>query len=98
MFWPERWTLEGPSLAKARSKEFRLHREAWIPFNYGPGNCVGRALAMNEMRAVLAALVRRFDMRLASGFEPGEWEQKLVDGYTLGRGALPVIMSGRTKG
>jgi cytochrome P450 len=67
-----------------------------MPFNYGPGNCVGRALAMNEMRAVIAMLVRRFDMHLDPGFSPGKWEDELVDGYILGRGALPVVMSSRS--
>jgi cytochrome P450 len=87
---------EGPLIAKARGHEFRLHKAAWTPFNYGPGNCIGRALAMNEMRAVLAVLVRRFDMRLAPGFELGNWERDLFDGYLLGRGALPVVMSARS--
>jgi cytochrome P450 len=95
-FSPERWTVEGPSLAKARGQEFRLDKAAWMPFNYGPGNCIGRTLAMNEMRAVLAILVRRFDMRLAPGFEPSNWERNLVDGYALRRGPLPVVMSERT--
>jgi cytochrome P450 len=95
-FWPERWTAEGPSLTKARGEEFRLYKAAWMPFNYGPGNCVGRALAMHEMRAVLAMLVRRFDMHLAPGFNPGEWEDELVDGYILGRGPLPVVMNSRS--
>jgi hypothetical protein len=94
-FWPERWTAEGPSLAEAGGQEFRLHKAAWMPFNYGPGNCIGRALAMNEMRAVLAALVRQFDVHLATGFEPSRWEEGLVDGYLLWRGALPVVMTTR---
>jgi cytochrome P450 len=96
MFWPERWTIDGPSIAKARGQEFRLHKDGWVAFNYGPGNCIGRTLAMNKMRAVLAALVRRFDMQLVPVFKPGNWEQKLVDGYVLGCGALPVIMSARS--
>jgi hypothetical protein len=57
-----------------------------MPFNYGPGNCIGRALAMNKMRVVLAALVRRFDMHLAPDFKLGNWERDLFDGYLLGRG------------
>jgi cytochrome P450 len=67
-----------------------------MPFNYGPGNCIGRAVAMSEMRAVLAILVRRFDIRLAPGFKPSTWEEGLVDGYILARNTLPVIMRERT--
>jgi cytochrome P450 len=61
----------------------------------GPWNCIGRALAMGEMRAVLAALVRRFDMRLAPAFDRAVWERELEDRFVLSRGALPVIMSKR---
>jgi hypothetical protein len=50
---------------------------------------------MGEMRAVLAALVRRFDIRLAPAFDRGAWERELEDHFVLARGALPVIMSKR---
>jgi hypothetical protein len=50
---------------------------------------------MGEMRAVLAALVRRFDIRLAPAFDRAAWERELEDRFVLARGALPVIMSKR---
>jgi cytochrome P450 len=34
-FWPERWTKDGPKLAEARGKEFRLSQAAYIPFSFG---------------------------------------------------------------
>jgi cytochrome P450 len=61
----------------------------------GPGNCVGRTLAKTEMRAVLAALVRRFDVRFADGFQPASWEEALEDQYILTCGTLPVVMTKR---
>jgi hypothetical protein len=62
----------------------------------GPGNCIGRSLALKEMRAVLAAIVRRFDIRFADGFDPAMWEPHLKDRFILMPGALPVVMSKRT--
>ncbi|EJD04675.1 uncharacterized protein FOMMEDRAFT_153745 [Fomitiporia mediterranea MF3/22] len=37
---------------------------AFIPFSYSPANCAGRALAMAELRMVVALLVQCFDMHL----------------------------------
>jgi cytochrome P450 len=59
----------------------------------GPGNCVGRSLALHEMRTVLAALVRRFDFQFAPGFQPEAWTAQLKDFYILTRGHLPVVLS-----
>jgi cytochrome P450 len=42
----------------------------------GWGACIGRVAALRAMRAVLAALVRRFDMRFAPGFDVDEWERE----------------------
>jgi hypothetical protein len=47
------------------------------------------------MRAVLGALVRRFDVRFADGFEPASWEAGLEDHYILTRGPLPVVITKR---
>lgn len=34
------------------------------PFSYGPRNCVGKHLAYNEMRVIMARLLWEFDMSL----------------------------------
>jgi cytochrome P450 len=61
----------------------------------GPTNCVGRAVAMNEMRVVIAALVRGYDMKLAPGFEPKDWTDNLGDRFVATRGKLMVEMKKR---
>jgi cytochrome P450 len=61
----------------------------------GPANCVGRPLALHEMRTVLAALIRRFDIEFAPGFGKDDWLKQLKDQYVLVRGKLPVVLTQR---
>jgi hypothetical protein len=50
---------------------------------------------MHEMRTVLAAFVRRFDVQFAPGFQLEDWTSKLEDQYILTHGHLPVVLSKR---
>jgi cytochrome P450 len=61
----------------------------------GAANCVGRALALHEIRVVVAALVRRYDIRFAPGFQPSDWTDHLTDQFALVRTKLPVVLSKR---
>lgn len=61
-FAPERWL---PSAAQDPSSPFYADkRDSIQPFSYGPRNCVGKHLAYNEMRLIMARLLWEFDMRL----------------------------------
>ncbi|KAK3953247.1 cytochrome P450 [Pseudoneurospora amorphoporcata] len=57
-FHPERW-MHDPQFANDRL-------DAVQPFNVGPRNCLGRNLAIAEMRLILAKIVFNFDMQLAN--------------------------------
>jgi len=48
---PERWFNETAEM-----------KNAFIPFSYGPRNCVGMNLAWSEIRIVLGTLIRRFEI------------------------------------
>jgi cytochrome P450 len=89
-FWPERWLPSAP-----RGEDFRLDMRAYTPFNFGPGACVGRSLALHEARAVLRALVRRFDLTFAPGFDVSGYEGRLRDKYALVRTELMVVVTPR---
>jgi len=54
-FRPERWGEEAAA---------RLPRFAYFPFGGGPRVCIGNAFAMMEATLVLAAVARRFRLRL----------------------------------
>ena len=58
-FRPERWL---PSAADANAFQGDKSREAFHPFLEGPRSCLGRYLAMLEMRLILAKLVWHFDL------------------------------------
>ncbi|KAH8585652.1 cytochrome P450 monooxygenase-like protein [Bisporella sp. PMI_857] len=59
-FVPERW-LSNPPVQYRNDK-----REAFNPFSTGPRNCIGKNLAYNEMRSVMARMVWHFDMELCN--------------------------------
>lgn len=44
-------------------------KKAFFPFSLGPRNCVGRALALMEMRVVLVKLIQRFRFEEPQGEE-----------------------------
>ena len=55
-FLPERW-LVGPSDPLYPTKW------AWRPFEFGPRNCIGQGLVMNELKVILALTAREFDVK-----------------------------------
>lgn len=69
---------------------------AFIPFSYGPENCAGRSLAMNELRVITALMMRHFDMKLADGYDPKAWQDQLKDWFIMSVGTLPVQLTLRT--
>lgn len=70
-FIPERWTGERPELL--------LERAAFIPFGYGVHSCVGRQLALNEMRLVIAKVVKDFDIELGESYDEGRFMSQWKD-------------------
>jgi hypothetical protein len=50
---------------------------------------------MQEMRMVVAAVVRRFDFKFAPGYDHTRWEKDLKDFFVLTKGELPVVFTPR---
>ncbi|EIN08535.1 cytochrome P450 [Punctularia strigosozonata HHB-11173 SS5] len=95
-FIPDRWIADG---ALAKREDYKLDRDAFMPFSYGPTNCVGRNLARLEMRIAIAALVLKLDFALThdDGWTPDEWERDLKDGFILKKGRLPCVVRPRVR-
>lgn len=67
----------------------------FIPFGGGAHRCLGASLAVLEMKVALAALLRRFDLRLASE-RPIRSERR---GLTMGpKGGVPMVLVDRRGG
>ncbi|KAE9402839.1 cytochrome P450 [Gymnopus androsaceus JB14] len=82
-FLPERW------LGMTREPA------AFIPFSFGPANCVGRNLAKREMMMVMSLLMQTFRFAPASGFDLSAWPDQLRDHFIVTRGALYVNVTRR---
>ena len=50
--------------------EAGIDRWAYIPFSVGPRACVGRGLAMMQMQLILATVLQRYSIELASDAAP----------------------------
>ena len=92
-FYPDRWLIaEGLE----QSKEKLVHNSnAFIPFSFGPANCVGKNLALQEMRMVICHIMQTLELRFPEGYDPMEWDRQLEDRLVMKIGSLPVIAQRR---
>ncbi|KAL3157252.1 hypothetical protein ABBQ38_001486 [Trebouxia sp. C0009 RCD-2024] len=77
-FWPDRWTNgvledwdpQGSAYPDATPAGNQHNLSAsWNPFSTGPRNCIGQALALAELRTVLAVLLANFFFELPEGIQ-----------------------------
>ncbi|KZP25877.1 high nitrogen upregulated cytochrome P450 monooxygenase 2 [Athelia psychrophila] len=92
-FVPDRWL---PSSAFASAPSVKHDVTAFNPFSYGPMACVGKNVAMLELRAVTCALAQRFDIGRPEGFQVGEWERGLRNSFVVRRPPLMMKLQART--
>ncbi|EJF55985.1 high nitrogen upregulated cytochrome P450 monooxygenase 2 [Dichomitus squalens LYAD-421 SS1] len=100
-FWPERWLLASGDLDSSRgvtasSPEFRHNEAGYLPFSIGPMNCVGKALALQELRMVVCAFLQKFKVRTKEGWDPRTYEREYRDYFTSPRPDLPVRLEVRS--
>ena len=95
-FVPERWLaaegLEPPPPALA---PFVHDARAFVPFSLGPWNCVGKNLALLELRCVTTHMMQRLDIRFREGWDPARWEGAMQDRFVIKTGGLPVVVERR---
>ncbi|KAG0705711.1 cytochrome P450 [Suillus ampliporus] len=101
-FWPERWLKPEeraafpPFDSKGLDKFPIIHEtKAFIPFSFGPANCVGKQLACQEMRTVVCMMMRRLHFSFAEGYDPESWERDFKDYFVATKGSLQVVLSPR---
>ena len=62
-FIPERW------LESERDPSWNHDTRAFVPFTIGTFSCVGKSLALLELRMLLATIVKKFDLIMAHDFD-----------------------------
>ncbi|KAM3077399.1 hypothetical protein ACMFMG_006746 [Clarireedia jacksonii] len=87
-FIPERWTSERPELLK--------DKRAFIPFGYGVHSCVGKTLALHELRLVLASIARNFDLHLGPSHNEDLYNSQWRDYSVLQVGKLWMRLEPRS--
>lgn len=61
----------------------------------GPMGCIGKPLALMELRCVLAKLITTFDVKLAPGEDGTDLIQKSRDHFTIEPGPLNLCFTPR---
>ncbi|PYH73327.1 cytochrome P450 [Aspergillus vadensis CBS 113365] len=85
-FIPERW-YQQPELINDQS--------AFVPFNIGTYNCIGKPLALQNLRATVAHLVTTFDVKFAPGNAEKDLIRRSKDCFVLYHGELDLIFTRR---
>lgn len=102
---PERW-VEGATCQSRRAggtswtatkEEIELARSAFCPFSIGPRGCIGKSMALMEMRITLARLLYLFDIELADRTgEDSEGFLALTDHFVSGKTGPNVLIRRRS--
>ncbi|KAB8252456.1 cytochrome P450 [Aspergillus flavus] len=85
-FLPQRWMTQ-PELVKDAS--------VFIPFNAGPYSCVGKQLALMELRRVTAEILTRYDVEFAQGQTTEDFLDGKRDTFTLVTAPLKLVFRER---
>ncbi|KAF8894853.1 cytochrome P450 [Infundibulicybe gibba] len=72
-FRPDRWLPGG------LGPNSKIEKSALYSFSSGPHMCIGKALAYQEMRYVLARVVRTYDMHLAPKFDARKYRDGILN-------------------
>ena len=72
-----------------------INKKAFMPFSIGPYSCVGRQLALNEIRTVISKLVLGFDIGFAHGEDGTRLLEDTLDNFVLGLAELSLTFTPR---
>lgn len=86
-FIPERWLAES---------KVKCDREAFFPFSLGKHVCVGKPLAVREIRSVVARVAFNFDLRFPPNTDWQSYQDEILDCFTLVAPPFDLIFKQRT--
>ncbi|KAL8938660.1 MAG: hypothetical protein Q9216_003780 [Gyalolechia sp. 2 TL-2023] len=87
-FIPERWYSK-PWMIK--------NKNAFAPFALGPYHCIGKNLALSELRFVTALLASKYDISFPAGEDGESCVEDMVDQFTAVPGPLNLVFCKREK-
>ena len=87
-FIPERWYSK-PELVK--------NARAFAPFSLGPYGCIGKGLALMELRTIVTLLVTQFDVRFAEGEDGRAFIEESKDMFTIALADLNLKFTPRKR-
>ncbi|KAL3485692.1 cytochrome P450 [Aspergillus germanicus] len=85
-FIPERWY---------RSPELVKDKAAFAPFSLGSFNCIGRPLALMNLRTTVARVVMEFDVKMAPGENGSRFLGNAKDNFVFYLGDLDLVFTRR---
>jgi tryprostatin B 6-hydroxylase len=85
-FIPERW-YEKPDMIR--------NKKAFMPFSQGRYSCVGKNVALAELRYITAMLVSKYQIQFSEGEKGDRVEGKMRDQMTASPGQLSLIFRKR---
>lgn len=98
-YWPDRWLEQDTYVlptGEVITKDKLIHnRNVFVPFSYGLRTCVGKNIAWLEMRAILCALVQKFEITKDPGYDLDDWERDMRDVFVTACGPLMVQVKAR---
>jgi len=93
-FIPERWLKQSANEKEGDGDvKYSTDAGAFVPFAGGFASCVGKNVALSNIRMVIALLMQKFDMRFADGYDPRKWEEDMEEWFVMKTGELPVVLS-----
>ncbi|EMD34266.1 hypothetical protein CERSUDRAFT_107483 [Gelatoporia subvermispora B] len=100
-YWLDRWLIASGRMTASDAgidgRSFVHNREAFIPFSFGRANCVGKNLALQEMRMTTCLIMQRLELQFALGYDPESYLPGLRDFFVTKKPPLFVSVKVRDK-
>ncbi|KAI0699707.1 cytochrome P450 [Cytidiella melzeri] len=93
-FYPDRWLVAEGLLESEAGSQLIHTPNAYVPFSFGPANCVGKNLALQEMRTVMCQVMQRLSVRFGEG-SGDSFEREIEDRLVYKTGRLLVVVERR---
>jgi cytochrome P450 family 628 len=90
-FIPERWIDE----EREKLGTLNHNAKAYIPFGAGVYSCVGKPLALLEMRLFITRFMRKLQLEPAPGYDLQQYPFEVTSSLTLTKTPLPVLVKKR---